>query len=67
MGKIAASVLLKLFINSYEKCHTTDTPSYVIFTLNNYTNKTHQHQAKHNPQKQHWFVENSGPLLQYLD
>jgi len=24
MGKIAASVLLKLFINGYEKCHITD-------------------------------------------
>jgi len=26
LGKIAASILLKLFINGYEKCHTTDGP-----------------------------------------
>jgi len=27
MGKIAALVLLKLFINDNERCHTTDAPS----------------------------------------
>jgi len=26
MGTIAASVLLKLFINGNERCHTTDAP-----------------------------------------
>jgi len=30
IGEIAASVLSKLFINDYQRYHTTDTPSFSI-------------------------------------
>jgi len=33
MRKITASVLLKLFINGYEKCHSIDAPRRMSKTL----------------------------------
>jgi len=55
MGKIAASVLLKLFINGYERCHTTDAQkSWVVPLLSNHNNKQSMIPENQKIQKSMW-------------